>query len=448
MRLRQILSRYINSWWLPATVFLVLLVIFAGTVFTGIALWDWQGLPIVANVLVVCLASAFLGVLSASVCNFIKKHWAKAIVNLVMLPLCGVATLLAVGFLMVASMSSEDHFADDLKVPQDIPISEAGDELSAEPGGPEDTFQAGLLKALKTPGGNDPSVTGDIPSLARLQKEDPEVLRRYFATSPAWRVFREHGALFATRRWMIGSQWRYTLHGYYSRDFDMYQKAHKAHIPDFQSRLTIGLSGRPWARGSGNSTCIRIGETAPLKLSVGNQMYESHCVITTRELVVEVFEQSTAKERCLTKAALAHLDEDLQPLAAAPGWSTIQRILPRGSIRTGTPSFELRKSFQPGIYDSYTWVNPGEPGMLYLKAYEVTRGTPLSADGLREYSNELVGWSEDPQQVFFSNTHFTICEGDWGKPYAARFELWFVPDSGAPERKLMEKVFRIEGWQR
>jgi len=28
------------------------------------------------------------------------------------------------------------------------------------------------------------------------------------------------------------------------------------------------------------------------------------------------------------------------------------------------------------------------------------------------------------------------------------FELWFVPDSRGKERKLIEKIFKIEGWQR
>ncbi len=86
--------------------------------------------------------------------------------------------------------------------------------------------------------------------------------------------------------------------------------------------------------------------------------------------------------------------------------------------------------------------------MIYLKAFEVTKNYPLSVDSLKEYSNEWVGWSNNPSELFFSNTNFTIYEGDWGKPYAARFEVWFVPDSGASERKLTEKVFKIEGWQR
>ena len=67
---------------------------------------------------------------------------------------------------------------------------------------------------------------------------------------------------------------------------------------------------------------------------------------------------------------------------------------------------------------------------------------------LKERSNEWVGWSTDPNKIFCANSHFTIYEGDWGKPYAARFEVWFEPDSGGEPRKLLEEVFKIEGWQR
>ena len=193
---------------------------------------------------------------------------------------------------------------------------------------------------------------------------------------------------------------------------------------------------------------MKAGDTGKAKLSAGNQMHESHCVIAADGLVVEVFEQSGAMERRLTGAALKHVETELAPLAEQPGWETIRRILPPDSIRKASPSLDLVNSFQPGLYDSRIRANPGEPGMIYLKAFEITKGTRLSADRLKEKSNEWIGWSGDPGEVFFSNTTFTIYEGDWGKPYAARFEVWFVPDSGGAERKLMEKVFKIEGWQR
>lgn len=43
---------------------------------------------------------------------------------------------------------------------------------------------------------------------------------------------------------------------------------------------------------------------------------------------------------------------------------------------------------------------------------------------------------------------FTIYEGDWDHYYAARVEIWFVPSKGGAERKLKEKVFRVQGWMR
>ena len=43
--------------------------------------------------------------------------------------------------------------------------------------------------------------------------------------------------------------------------------------------------------------------------------------------------------------------------------------------------------------------------------------------------------------------HFTVYEGDWGHPYAARFELWFRNENGH-ETKLAKKNYKIEGWMR
>ncbi len=45
----------------------------------------------------------------------------------------------------------------------------------------------------------------------------------------------------------------------------------------------------------------------------------------------------------------------------------------------------------------------------------------------------------------FDVMEFIIGEGDERHPYAARFELWFRPVSGAPEGKLAERIYRIVG---
>lgn len=112
------------------------------------------------------------------------------------------------------------------------------------------------------------------------------------------------------------------------------------------------------------------------------------------------------------------------------------------------PSFRLWNGIQPGIYVSEIWINPGEPGKVYLKAYEVTHRTILSETDLKDATNEHIGCSLNPKQLFMSSKNFTIYEGDWGKPYAACFEVWFSPDSGKSDRMLMQKVFKIEGWMR
>lgn len=438
--MKRILKLYFNSWWLPALLFLVILGCFTIIVFAR-----WKFLAFISKGLFYLAGLAFLGIVAASIWNLIKKQWAKAVINIILLFICGTTTIVALMFLMLGP--SKDGFADNLEIPPDVEVAEPGEKLGERHGTGRDAFQVALLATLQTTGSTDTTIVGTISALQRLQESHGAILRRYLASSPAWRVFEEHGNVFATRRWMIGSEWRYKLHGYYSRH-DIYRWSH-SETPDFQTRVTIGLSGKPWWRGNKDTTWLGGDEKTKSKLSpIGDKKQGSHCVVSADSIVVEVFEQSEAPERRLTKAALDFLQTELQPLVESPSWDTVRQILPADSIRRGEPSFDIRKSFQPGIYDSVIWVNPGESGMIYLKAFEVTKGTPLSVNRLKKYSNEWIGWSDDPEELFFSNTHFTIYEGDWGKPYAARMEVWFDPDSGDPDRKLMEKVFKIEGWQR
>lgn len=437
---QRCLMLYFNSWWLPVLAFLILLSGFAATSFLY-----WNA-PAIWSTLSGFLAGlAFLGLVSASAWNLFKKRWAIGALNAFFVFMCSASVYVAADFI-ASHMFDRDGFADNLVIPGNIQVYDPGKELEARPGEKHDAFQAALRAALQTPGNSDATVSGSISSLLELQKRDRPILLRYLASSPAWRVFEIHGEVFATRRWMIGSHWQYNLNGYYTlNDIDAWSKSG---IPDFQTRFTIGLSGEPSWHGGEGTTWLPAGESKKVILSKGNQMDESDCVIAAGNTVVEIFEQSGNPERRLTKAALSFLQAELKPLAQNPSWKTARRILSPGDIRHGKPSFEIRNSFQPGIYDSTIWVNPGEPGKVYLKAFEVTKGTPLSVERLKDDTNEFVGWSSDPEELFFSNTNFTIYEGDWGKPYAARLEVWFKPDSGGADRKLMEKVFKIEGWQR
>lgn len=117
--------------------------------------------------------------------------------------------------------------------------------------------------------------------------------------------------------------------------------------------------------------------------------------------------------------------------------------------------FYIYSSLQPGLYQYAFGTKRIDKGKIYLKAFEITQNDPLSVDRLKENStisvcnstDSLVSFQMDKGNSDFGRP-FTIYEGDWGKPYAARFELWFIPDKGGEERKLIEKNYIIEGWQR
>lgn len=109
--------------------------------------------------------------------------------------------------------------------------------------------------------------------------------------------------------------------------------------------------------------------------------------------------------------------------------------------------FQLYKSFQPGLYEYDIWLNKIDNGIVYIKAYEITQNDLLSEEKLKERTSLRVNNETDSLKIFGTKNDFTIYEGDWGKPYAARFEIWYKPDMGK-EKKIAEKNYIIEGWSR
>ncbi|MFN5182479.1 MAG: hypothetical protein ACK5D5_05600 [Bacteroidota bacterium] len=110
--------------------------------------------------------------------------------------------------------------------------------------------------------------------------------------------------------------------------------------------------------------------------------------------------------------------------------------------------FQLYNSFQPGQYEFDFWTGKIDSGTIYLKAFEITKEYGLSADRLKKSSEIRIYNSRDSVVKFSTNSDFTIYEGDWGKPYAARFEVWYIEDKSGLEKKLFTKNYFIEGWQR
>ena len=101
---------------------------------------------------------------------------------------------------------------------------------------------------------------------------------------------------------------------------------------------------------------------------------------------------------------------------------------------------------QGGIYH-YAFYWPAlSDGEIYLRCFEATKNTELSASRLKPRTTVRVfGHNEFGQVV--PPTEFTIYEGDWEDYYAVRVEVWHKPTGGKPH-KLMEKIYRMEGWMR
>ena len=88
-------------------------------------------------------------------------------------------------------------------------------------------------------------------------------------------------------------------------------------------------------------------------------------------------------------------------------------------------------------------------GKIFLKCFEATENIPLSEDRIPERSAVSVGSTEGfPFHQMVDHQCFTIYEGDYEDYYAARMEVWFRDSLSGAERKLTEKVYRVEGWMR
>jgi hypothetical protein len=436
------LTLYFNSWWRPSAFYICLLVIIV-----IIESLRWQP-PAVLAVVLLCVAGiAFLGIIAASVWNLIMKRWRIGVINIILTFGSGAATVICLGFLLFASMFRlrEDKFADNLTIPEGIEIADPDPsdtmEVNATTG--IDEFQDRVRKVLAVPGGDVEEFTPDMPSLRRASTDHAKLFGDYIEASPDWHVFIERGNRFAARRWTIRGEPRVELHGYISElDGDA----------GFQTRCLVCLDRKQWGWYSVQHVEEGKRPVQPV-MSFDNNLHESRVMIKCGGVWVEIFEQSGKPERRVTKATLSALEKEFSKFLVDP-----QDALAEARVRStelarnqtgkdGQP-FRLVDGIQPGIYVAVFSLNPGEPGSVYLKAFEVTKEMPLSVGSLRSNSETRMTWSTNPTERFGAKTGFTVYEGDSYNPYAARFEVWFKPDSGKPERKLAERLFKISGWDR
>jgi len=93
----------------------------------------------------------------------------------------------------------------------------------------------------------------------------------------------------------------------------------------------------------------------------------------------------------------------------------------------------------PRCFDA--WINPGESGTVILRVNEVTTGKPV----IKEQPYPFSCKAEGEVKQLLSEKMPAMFPGRSGKPYAARFELWFRTSENASERLLTSRVYRVSG---
>ena len=111
-----------------------------------------------------------------------------------------------------------------------------------------------------------------------------------------------------------------------------------------------------------------------------------------------------------------------------------------------TTFLQLRNGGQGGIYE-YSFYYPSLPaGTIWLQCYEVTKNLLLSKSEIKKKSKQEI-YGASHFACYVRAKEFTIFEGDWGDCYAARIEVWHKDKKGR-KRKLLEKIYGVEGWMR
>lgn len=108
---------------------------------------------------------------------------------------------------------------------------------------------------------------------------------------------------------------------------------------------------------------------------------------------------------------------------------------------------QVWNGFQGGLYE-YGLHYPALPdGEVFLRCFEATENIELSASRLRDASTVTVK-DHTGFGLVVPKQPFTLYEGDWDDYYAARIEVWHKNAETGEETKLMEKIYRVEGWMR
>ena len=356
---------------------------------------------------------------------------------------CAAFFFVMISMVMVAAFAmafaDNDHFADKLELPKDVQLSEPLD------GGYEqhfqrivsDTFQKEVVGVI----GNGPSLKPEeehhLPALERLMAtaEGKRKVLDYLSACSDWTLrYNDVDRLYATRnshdsKGMVVCSEYHSLFPSTNLTTGLKEGVHA----QYSFRIYFdGTPNRLFAKGKKPFDCV----VTPFR---GGEQIGVDTWLTSGSARIYIYDESVVSGGQMTVKMLELVNKEFEALEKENDMSVYGEKCPL--------TVKLYNGMQGGMYLLDIWCNPGETGMLSVKAQEITKGTRLSEHRLKEHQVKVYGCSQ-MDVSFHSQIDFTIYEGNWEQYYGARLELWFTPDSGAPARLIWTDNYRIQGWMR
>lgn len=436
---RFTLNDYLSNFWvvaaLPAVVLIfdTLWVLFLPMVSKYRNSFLFQGVDFL---LFAASALSLLMVIVAAFINFYRKRPGSGLGCLLALPLLMVLYGYYVIWASNVKNQLPDHFADELTIPGDIEISRPYPKNHQFYFSRFELERPELTRIISGEDGvidESAKIRCEVSALTEMQRKGIKNFPYYVASNPTWRLAESEGKVFAIKRFFeVGNHWEYE-----------FKQGDEVKGDFVGCQIIIGIGGA----FQKNAMIQTAGTEIDLKpkLNEKDGIYYSYLGFRTGELTVEIFERSSREQIVMIPKALRMLQAEFAPVAAAVSEVQVRAVLPAHTVTGGVESFELIEVGQ-GMYRAIVRVNPGQPGKIFMRVYEITRNQPLSEKLVKSSSAEWSGFSDNPDEKIIYMPNILIEEGDAGKEYAARFEVHFQPDDGTAERKLLERNYIIEGF--
>lgn len=284
-------------------------------------------------------------------------------------------------------------------------------------------------------------------TLAKFNATSSKLLFRYLAGNPRWEIREERGLRYAVRLERVDGKFKTTLNGFYSNNADGGWR---------QTRVLISF-GKAYGFGyeHGNITRTKPGLNDVSLIIEGEHSgtpgNSSYTIIDGGLVFFEIYDQAPELARNFTQKAFNEVGAELRDVIKYHESIEKTGILP---ISKHYPKplpkkryFKISDCSQPGIYVVSAALKTTEPGLAYLKVFNVKTGARLSKKRMTPESICYPGWSNDGKTLFSYRSVVAFFEGDPSSTYEARFELWHRSNNGL-EKKLAEKTRMINGWQR